>query len=746
MEPMEIDPEKIPSSGEEKEGSKPIVLMLVGLPGSGKSTFCDEVMKLSSRPWARVCQDTANNGGKAGTKAQCLSVAAASLKDGKSVLIDRCNIDRDQRVDFLNLGDSQTEKHAVVLDLPPKLCISRSVKRTGHEGNLQGGRAAAVVNQMNSKKEHPKLSEGFYRITFCQDEKDVEQAIKLYGSFGSLDSLPSGCYGQKNSTAKTQQGILKFFKKVDPSGNPESEPTVGQKFRPDKISIENGPSLQTKENSHSSSDASERLKKGGNSTLVSASGAIDANDIPTLAFPSISTADFQFDLDKASSIIVETVEKFIRLIGKARLVLVDLSRGSKVLSIVKTKAAQKRIDPSKFFTFVGDITQLRSQGGLQCNVIANASNWRLKPGGGGVNSAIFNAGGSALATATKERAVSLSPGKSVTVPLPSSSPLFSREGVTHVIHVLGPNMNPMRPNCLKGDYNQGCKILREAYSSLFEAFISILRSNNSEGPFNAGEIQEVIPLKDDPRTKREATHEIEKNKKYKGSQDDLRLGDSSSTGLNKIKDEKTRISNTWASWAQALHIIAMHPQKHENVVLDLLDDVLVITDAYPKAQHHLLVLARADGLDTISDVRREHISLLKSMHSVGLKWAEKFLSENKSLLFRLGYHSVPSMRQLHLHVISQDFDSIHLKNKKHWNSFNTPFFLDSVDVIKELENVGTITLKDDKFLKMELRCHRCRSVHPNIPRLKSHISACQAQFPPDMLKNGHLVSAEGVAC
>lgn len=104
---------------------------------------------------------------------------------------------------------------------------------------------------------------------------------------------------------------------------------------------------------------------------------------------------------------------------------------------------------------------------------------------------------------------------------------------------------------------------------------------------------------------------------------------------------------------------------------------------------------------------------------------------------------VPSMQQLHLHVISQDFDSIHLKNKKHWNSFTTPFFLDSVDVIKELEETGNITLKDEKSLGMELRCHRCRSVHPNIPRLKSHILSCQAPFPDSLLKNGRIVSSEG---
>ena len=100
------------------------------------------------------------------------------------------------------------------------------------------------------------------------------------------------------------------------------------------------------------------------------------------------------------------------------------------------------------------------------------------------------------------------------------------------------------------------------------------------------------------------------------------------------------------------------------------------------------------------------------------------------------------MRQLHLHVISQDFDSKNLKIKKHWNSFNTAFFLDSVDVLEEVSSHGKATLRDDEsLLSMELRCHRCRSAHPNIPRLKSHISNCQAPFPPSLLQNSRLVLA-----
>ncbi|XP_057808168.1 transcription factor bHLH140 isoform X2 [Salvia miltiorrhiza] len=592
---------------------------------------------------------------------------------------------REQRAEFLKLGGPETEKHVVVLDLLPTLCISRSVKRTGHEGNLQGGRAAAVVNHMVPKKELPKLSEGFDRIMFCYNEKDVKEAINLYGSLTLDDSLPSGCFGQKSSNSTVQVGIMKFFKKGDASGNAKS------------VAKDSG-NQGAKTGSHTACDALQKMREGGELDMTSTSGSTASGSIPTLAFPSISTADFQFDLEKASNIIVEKVEEYIGRIGKGKLVLVDLSRGSKILSLVETKAAKKNIDSNKFSTFVGDITRLRSQGGLHCNVIANTTNWRLKPGGGGVNSAIFKAAGPELEVATKERAETLAPGKCVAVPLPSSSPLIA-EGVTHVIHVLGPNMNPMRPDCLKDNYSEGCKILREAYSSLFEAFVSIVESNNK-----------------DQNGKRAADYIPESNKKSKGS--------------------------TWGTWAQALHKIAMHPDNHKDVVLEVSDNVVVIKDSYPKAQQHLLVIARLPGLDSIADVRTEHIPLLKEMHAVGLKWAEKFILEDKSQSFRLGYHSIPSMRQLHLHMISQDFDSSHLKNKKHWLSFNSPFFLDSLDVIEGLEKGGKLSLANETCFAGPLRCHRCQSVNPNIPKLKNHIRSCKEPFTC-LLEAGCLISSEG---
>ncbi|XP_019084608.1 PREDICTED: transcription factor bHLH140-like isoform X5 [Camelina sativa] len=654
------------------EKTNQIVVLLIGPPGSGKSTFCDTVMRSSLRPWSRVCQDIINNG-KAGTKAQCLKMATSSLKEGKSVFIDRCNLDREQRSEFVKLGGPGIEVHAVVLELPAQVCISRSVKRTGHEGNLQGGRAAAVVNRMLQSKELPKVNEGFSRVMFCYNDADVENAVNTYSKLGPMDTLPSGCFGEKKSDTKSQPGIMKFFKKVNALPG-----------------------------SSSSNEGTNAMRKANEKTENFRLGSADI--VHTLAFPSVSTADFQFDLEKASDIIVEKAEEFLPKVGTARLVLVDLSHGSKILSLVKAKASQKNIDSERFFTFVGDITKLRSEGGLHCNVIANATNWRLKPGGGGVNAAIFKAAGPDLETATRVRANTLLPGKAVVVPLPSTCPLLNAEGITHVIHVLGPNMNPNRPDNLSNDYTKGCKTLREAYTSLFEGFLSVVQDQS----------------------------------KFPKRSNQTAVSDSGS--LEDTRDSGKKMSKEWSTWALALHTIAMHPERHENVVLEFSDNIVVINDQYPKARKHVLVLARQESLDGLEDVRKENLQLLQEMHNVGLKWVDRFQNEDASLIFRLGYHSVPSMRQLHLHVISQDFDSDSLKNKKHWNSFTSSFFRDSVDVLEEVKSQGKANVASEDLLKGELRCNRCRSAHPNIPKLKSHVRSCRSQFPEHVLQNSRLVA------
>lgn len=104
------------------------------------------------------------------------------------------------------------------------------------------------------------------------------------------------------------------------------------------------------------------------------------------------------------------------------------------------------------------------------------------------------------------------------------------------------------------------------------------------------------------------------------------------------------------------------------------DLVTVIKDKYPKAERHFLVVPKED-VHSLNVVSKKHLSLLQHMHDVAKKLCER--EDCKDRKFKIGYHAEPSMVQLHLHVISDDMNSACLKTKKHWNSFNTDFFLES---------------------------------------------------------------------
>ncbi|XP_043841103.1 aprataxin isoform X2 [Dromiciops gliroides] len=174
---------------------------------------------------------------------------------------------------------------------------------------------------------------------------------------------------------------------------------------------------------------------------------------------------------------------------------------------------------------------------------------------------------------------------------------------------------------------------------------------------------------------------------------------------------------SFGHWSQGLKI-SMHDPKMQ-VYKD--DQVVVINDKYPKARYHWLVLPWV-SLSTLKNLNQQHEELLKHMHAIGEKMIKECV-DSKHSRFRLGYHAIPSMSHVHLHVISQDFDSPCLKNKKHWNSFNTDYFLESQDVIKMIQKNRKVTVPEgtSDLLKLPLRCHICKEQQSTIPQLKDHL-------------------------
>ncbi|NXK47214.1 APTX protein, partial [Chauna torquata] len=200
-----------------------------------------------------------------------------------------------------------------------------------------------------------------------------------------------------------------------------------------------------------------------------------------------------------------------------------------------------------------------------------------------------------------------------------------------------------------------------------------------------------------------------------GSSADLKLSKTSVSPHEGTSSKKA--SEHLGHWSQGLKSSMQDPKMQ--VYKD--EKTVVIKDKYPKARYHWLILPW-DSISSLKSVTREHLGLLEHMHAVGQKMIEQ-CPARENLEFRLGYHAIPSMSQLHLHVISQDFDSPALKTKKHWNSFTTEYFLNSQDVIEMVRSKGKVMVKDhaSELLKLPLRCHVCKQQVSTIPQLKEHL-------------------------
>lgn len=126
------------------------------------------------------------------------------------------------------------------------------------------------------------------------------------------------------------------------------------------------------------------------------------------------------------------------------------------------------------------------------------------------------------------------------------------------------------------------------------------------------------------------------------------------------------------------------------------DTVVIIEDQYPKSLRHWLVMPRSKQethkhpFEAFKNAKffhdiEEYVEKAKQMMVDSL--VPDFVDDNvpakaefKQKFIRAGIHSEPSMANLHIHIITQDFCLPRMKNKKHYNSFTTSFFVDFDDL------------------------------------------------------------------
>ncbi|QHS76346.1 DNA 5'-adenosine monophosphate hydrolase [Saccharomyces paradoxus] len=206
------------------------------------------------------------------------------------------------------------------------------------------------------------------------------------------------------------------------------------------------------------------------------------------------------------------------------------------------------------------------------------------------------------------------------------------------------------------------------------------------------------------------------------------------------------------SWRYALKSYVTSPETIDDGTVIYFDDkVSIIKDSFPKSECHLLILPRSMQLSrshptkvidakfknefepyvdsAISHVFRhfqEKFRVKKSHDDEDLDLGGDILEdENKFVkkFVRVGIHSVPSMANLHIHVISKDFHSVRLKNKKHYNSFNTGFFISWDDLPMTGKKLGTDKDIETTYLKKhDLICCYCQENFSNkFSSLKKHL-------------------------
>jgi aprataxin len=193
----------------------------------------------------------------------------------------------------------------------------------------------------------------------------------------------------------------------------------------------------------------------------------------------------------------------------------------------------------------------------------------------------------------------------------------------------------------------------------------------------------------------------------------------SNQGTKKLKTNSTQSSGFFSLYS-TLNDATKQVYKDEKCVC--------IYDKYPKAKYHfLLVPTLKPDLKQLNELNSNtHLDLLKYLNEIA---RNKIIIDRKlnRIEFKIGFHAIQSMFPLHIHIISDDFNSESLKTKKHWNSFNSGYFLTLDNVIQHLEtnenlnNLLESKAKLDDYLKEDLKCNKCNEKPKNMPKLKEHL-------------------------
>lgn len=144
------------------------MIILVGPPGSGKSTFAYNL--LLAYGFETICHVNQDEIGKS----ECLRL---SRDDKRIILVDRCNINSAARTEFINTTCKRSGKIICInFRYGNDTCKQRVIERTNHDM-----KNPHVVEMVNNQYQQPKIIDGYSEIINVTNEETLIQAYQRFG-------------------------------------------------------------------------------------------------------------------------------------------------------------------------------------------------------------------------------------------------------------------------------------------------------------------------------------------------------------------------------------------------------------------------------------------------------------------------------------------------------------------------------------------------------------------------------------
>ena len=638
-------------------GGTQMLVILVGKPGSGKTLFTKNLQ--NDDEWEIISQD------ELGSRSQCEHITRRTLHSGKrNVIIDRTNIDINQRSHWCNIGFQQKLCNIIViefgLDMNDNQLASNILQRKNHKtlGNNDKNKIRSILRMMSNHYIRPSLSEGIDLILNAPANLEERNNI-VHGLRKWAESRRSGGYSNSsNSTTTTQP-------RSDNSSNNSAS-----------LSSSSNPSGETKDTT--SSKKSSTTWNNNNSEIP---GIIP----PTFLFTPIAAKDDSFTIEQHVDALLSCSIQFLNEFHEFYIELaLDTSNNiihQKIYQLIKLK-----LIPDRFRLLVNmkplAYPLLESS---RASIVSTPSVFKFGAGKDSLNTSVHNnynkcrkGRNVSLQQLTLKRHKMCKTNHSYVVDIPSDV-LFSNDNsmtkVTQIVHTMNTN-NPM-----------------EAYTNMFGTmkrnYINPIVNTNMNSMTDEFGFDIGPPTTFTTTTTTASTATIKNHEKLIAN-----VGVYSLQAIPMTYNPPKSKPAHGGHWSNVLNDYlkpSINSRQKEQIFMET-SKFIVIYDGFPKSTIHLLLIPRPSYFNCIwpKNCTKVHLPKIQVLHHAVREIKDHiekhFFNDNivpKGTAINVGYHRQPSLQRMHIHLISNDFNSPNMKTKKHRDSFMTDFFV-GIDTFEQM--------------------------------------------------------------